>query len=58
MTPSPAPTKRVSTLASVTLTRAELVKLRDLQGAAWGHDSKAYKKLQAAIDRVDQRSAT
>jgi hypothetical protein len=50
------PTKRVSTSASVTLTRDELVRLRDLQRIAWGHDSKAYKKLVAAIERIDQRN--
>lgn len=39
--------------ARVSLTRDELVKLRDLQGAAWGHYSKAYAKLNHAIEKID-----
>jgi hypothetical protein len=50
------PKKRVSNSASVTLTRDELVKLRDLQRISWGDYSKAYKKLAAAIERIDKRN--
>jgi hypothetical protein len=47
---------RVSNSASVTLTRDELVKIQGLQRIAWGDYSKAYKKLTAAIERIDQRN--
>lgn len=50
------PAKRASNLASVTLTREELVRLRDLQRISWGDYSKAYKKLTAAIERIDKRN--
>ena len=36
----------------VSLTKDELVKLRDLQGAAWGHYTKAYRKLDHAIQKI------
>lgn len=39
--------------AKVSLTREELVRLRDLQGVAWGHDTKAYMKLAYAIKKID-----
>lgn len=43
--------------AKVSLTREELVRLRDLQGAAWGHYTKAYAKLEHAINKIDQAKA-
>lgn len=50
------PRKRVSTSASVTLTRDELVSLHGVQQLAWGASSKAALKLAAAIERIDKRN--
>jgi hypothetical protein len=49
----------VALLASkrVSLTLRELIRLRDLQGAAWGRDTKAYKKLNDAIRDLDEKEA-
>lgn len=41
----------------VSLTKEELVKLRDLQGVAWGRYTKAYRKLDHAIQKIEEREA-
>lgn len=42
---------------TVSLKRKELVRLRDLYGAAWGRHESAYLKLDRAILRLDEREA-
>jgi hypothetical protein len=39
--------------AKVSFTYEELIRLRDLQSLAWGKHSKAWKKLNKAVEKLE-----